>query len=94
MHKTFSEKRDEVINYIRKNMIEQGASEVRAVGAVTCIFFWKREDVENLYNCIHSDLDETVKQSIVAHDYIGLSRNEEGFLPKSIQFAEKGATTA
>lgn len=86
--KRFTKQRDILIEYIADGMVAQGASRSEAISATTCIYFWDRDDVENLYKCINSDLDDNVKAAIVAHDFNGLSRKEKCFLPKSIQFKE------
>lgn len=85
----FGKRRDKVMDYVKKQMMEQGISEVRAVMNVTGIYFWPQEDVENIYRCIHSDAPEKTKKAIIAHDFTGLSRKDEDFVPKSRQFAVK-----
>ncbi len=87
----FTEHREEVIDYIKANMVDQGASRAEAITATTCILFWDSKDVENLYKCIHSELDDHVIAAIVAHDYNGLSGGYKDpyFLPKSTQFAKE-----
>lgn len=85
---TFVERREAVIKFISEQIKKQGATPKEVSWAVTRIYFWSSKDVENLYKCINSDLDENVIREIVAHDFNGLANNDEFFLPKSTQFAD------
>jgi hypothetical protein len=85
----FTEHREAVIDYIRKGIESQGGSKVEAISATTCIYFWGSDEVEDLFKCINSELPEHVIGAIVAHDFNGLSRGDECFLPKSYQFREE-----
>jgi len=69
-------------------MVAQGATSKQADNATMCVYTWDKEDVENLFKCIHSELPDHVIESIVAHDYNGMSGGykDPGFLPKSSQF--------
>lgn len=78
--------REDVIQYIRKGMLDQGVDKLKAAEAVACINFFRFEDTENLYRCINSGWDEKVIKAIVAHDFNGLRHFQEGFVPKSSQF--------
>ena len=80
----FVEHREEVIKYIRKGLIHEGATKMEASTAVSQIYFWESNIVENLYKCINSGFDVIV--SIVTHDFNGLSSRDPHFVPKSIQF--------
>jgi hypothetical protein len=82
----FVQHREEVIKYIRKGLIHHGADKLQASIEVAGINFWKSEDVENLYRCITSDLEDDVIISIVAHDFNGLRSKDPHFVPKSAQF--------
>jgi hypothetical protein len=84
---SFVRRREEVIDYIKQNMVEQGATRAEAITATTCVLFWSSKDVDNLYRCINSDLPKETIKAIVAHDFNGLSRGDVGFLPKSTQFS-------
>lgn len=86
--KEFFKRREEVIEFIKKEMVAQGATLAEAVSATVAVEFFKLKDVENLYRCINSGLPENVIKAIVAHDFNGLARKEKGFLPKSTQFEE------
>lgn len=88
--KDFRVRREDVINYIRKGIEDQGGSRADAISATSCIYFWGNEDVDNLYKCINSELPDHVIGAIVAHDFNGLSKGaDKWFLPKSSQFKEK-----
>lgn len=82
--------REEVIKYIRKYLMdEQGLDKLEASMKVVGINLFAFEDTENLYNCINSDLDEIVIKSIVMHDFNGLLKHDDTFVPKSEQFGGK-----
>ena len=84
----FFQRREEVIEFVKKEMISQGVSERDAMTATNKIEFFKLKDVENLYRCINSDMPESTIKEILAHDFNGLARKDKGFLPKSTQFEE------
>lgn len=78
--------REIVITFIRTQLLDQGFEKIEAASMVARINLWGSRVVENLYKCITSDLDEQIIESIVAHDFNGLSRNDPHFVPKSSQF--------
>lgn len=84
----FFERRNEVIEFVKQGMLEQGASEFQASMASVKVEFFKLKDVENLHRCINSDLPSETIKAIVAHDFNGLAKRDKGFSPKSAQFDE------
>lgn len=85
----FVEHREVVIQYIRAQLKEQGFEKLDASMAVAGINMWGSREIENLYKCINSDLDESVIKSIVVHDFNGLRKPDPYFLPKSRQFEDR-----
>lgn len=81
--------REVVIQYIRKQLIEQGAEKLDAAMAVAGINMWGSSDIENLYKCINSDLEEHEIKAIVAHDFNGLRKPDPHFVPVSSQFGDE-----
>lgn len=82
----FIKHREAVSFYIREQLKDQGLEKMEVSLAVASINLWPTRDVENLYKCINSDLDEVVIKSIVRHDFEGLRKYDPHFLPKSRQF--------
>lgn len=83
---TYPERKDEVIKFIREHMVEQGISDSEARMSAVNVHFFSSKDVDNLFKCLHSGLEDHIIESIVAHDFNGLAAKDEGFLPKSSQF--------
>lgn len=86
----FVERREEVIKFIRKTLMdEKNYDKIEASMVVASISLWDSQNVNNIYKCITSDLEDVVKKSIVMHDFFGLLNREKHFVPKSTQFEEK-----
>lgn len=83
----FQSQREEVLEYVRRGMIKQGATMSDAIDATIKIYFFGSDDVTNLYAAIHSGLNDERIAAIVAHDFNGLVEHAPGFSPKSKQFA-------
>lgn len=82
----FVRQREEVIKFIRTELLEQGATQMEASLNVARINMWGSRDVQNLYKCITSDLPENTIKKIVAHDFNGLRKPDPYFVPQSRQF--------
>jgi hypothetical protein len=86
--KELNERREAVIKYVRTAMEAQGISKMQSIDITTRLYFVALEDINDLWKCINSGLDENIISAIVAHDVNGLIEDAPGFLPKARQFRE------